>query len=176
MLLLLLQSAFWHWVQVPFFGTLLSRKGGRVDPASHRRAAPPPRRRPPAAAAARSWVRSRASRRPCPILVASSPTRPWPSRSARPCSGTPRRAPLASAGTGADAGQTLMTRHVAPRNVPTVINAVFNDRNFWDGRANNIFNGNNPFGSRDTSASVLVADAAGNLSSQKMALKNASLA
>src|SRR6266849_4687863 len=83
---------------------------------------------------------------------------------------------FAIAGTGANAGKTLMTRHVEPRNVPTVINAVFNDRNFWDGRANNIFNGNNPFGSRDTSASVLVADAAGNLSPQKMALKNASLA
>src|SRR5216683_3233365 len=83
---------------------------------------------------------------------------------------------FAIAGTGGNAGTTLMTRHVEPRNVPTVINAVFNDRNFWDGRANNTFNGNNPFGSRDTSASVLVADAAGNLSPQKMALKNASLA
>jgi cytochrome c peroxidase len=83
---------------------------------------------------------------------------------------------FAIAGTGANAGKTLMTRHVEPRTVPTVVNAVFTDRNFWDGRANNIFNGNSPFGSRDTGASVLVADAAGNLSPQKMALKNASLA
>ncbi|MFD2272955.1 cytochrome c peroxidase [Undibacterium arcticum] len=28
-----------------------------------------------------------------------------------------------------------------PRNTPTVINATFNFRNFWDGRANNMFNG-----------------------------------
>lgn len=39
-------------------------------------------------------------------------------------------------------------RKVEPRQSPTVINAVFNHRNFWDGRANNIFNGLNPFGER----------------------------
>ena len=38
------------------------------------------------------------------------------------------------------------TRRVEPRNTPTMINAVFNFRNFWDGRANNVFNGMNPFG------------------------------
>jgi cytochrome c peroxidase len=41
------------------------------------------------------------------------------------------------------------TRQVEPRNTPTVINAAYNFRNFWDGRANNIFNGRNPFGMRD---------------------------
>jgi cytochrome c peroxidase len=40
-------------------------------------------------------------------------------------------------------------RRVEPRNAPTVINAIFNFRNFWDGRANNSFNGANPFGPRD---------------------------
>lgn len=40
-------------------------------------------------------------------------------------------------------------RRVAPRNAPSTINAVFNFRNFWDGRASNIFNGVNPFGLRD---------------------------
>lgn len=39
-------------------------------------------------------------------------------------------------------------RRVEPRNTPTVINAVFNHRNFWDGRANNHFNGVDPFGRR----------------------------
>ena len=38
-------------------------------------------------------------------------------------------------------GGPLNTRRVEPRNAPTVINAVFNFRNFWDGRANNVFNG-----------------------------------
>ena len=49
------------------------------------------------------------------------------------------------------------TRRVEPRNTPTTINAVFNYRNFWDGRANNVFNGVNPFGFRDTNAGVYVA-------------------
>jgi len=31
------------------------------------------------------------------------------------------------------------TRRVEPRNAPTTINAVFNHRQFWDGRAENIF-------------------------------------
>ncbi|MGI9233743.1 MAG: cytochrome-c peroxidase [Woeseiaceae bacterium] len=39
-------------------------------------------------------------------------------------------------------------RRVEPRNTPTVINSVFNHRNFWDGRANNFFNGNDPHGAR----------------------------
>ena len=41
------------------------------------------------------------------------------------------------------------TRRVEPRNTPTVINAVFNFRLFWDGRANNVFNGGDPFGLRN---------------------------
>ena len=40
-------------------------------------------------------------------------------------------------------------RQVEPRNTPTTINAVFNNRNFWDGRANNTFNGVGVFGMRD---------------------------
>lgn len=46
------------------------------------------------------------------------------------------------------------TRQVEPRNTPSVINAVFNLRNFWDGRAQTIFNGVNPWGKRDTGARV----------------------
>jgi cytochrome c peroxidase len=48
------------------------------------------------------------------------------------------------------------TRRVTPRNTPTNINAVLNMRNFWDGRANFVFNGVTPFGPRDTSAQIWV--------------------
>jgi cytochrome c peroxidase len=40
----------------------------------------------------------------------------------------------------------ISVRQVEPRNAPTTINSVFNFRNFWDGRANNVFNGIDPFG------------------------------
>ncbi|MDQ1473932.1 MAG: hypothetical protein QOJ99_5412, partial [Bryobacterales bacterium] len=76
----------------------------------------------------------------------------------------------------------INTRAVEPRNTPTVINAIFNFRNFWDGRANNIFNGRNPFGMRDPTAgidpvnSVMVADVLGNLSPLKVVIPDASLA
>jgi cytochrome c peroxidase len=40
-------------------------------------------------------------------------------------------------------------RQVEPRNSPTFHNAAFNFRNFWDQRANNLFNGVGPFGLRD---------------------------
>jgi cytochrome c peroxidase len=40
-------------------------------------------------------------------------------------------------------------RQVEPRNTPTTINSALNHRNFWDGRANNMFNGVGPFGMRD---------------------------
>lgn len=49
------------------------------------------------------------------------------------------------------------TRRVEPINAPTAINAVFNFRNTWQGRAQNIFNGVNPFGTRDPNAYVLKA-------------------
>ena len=45
-------------------------------------------------------------------------------------------------------------RRVEPRNTPTMINAMFNNRNFWDSRAQDVFNGVSPFGARDTSAIV----------------------
>jgi cytochrome c peroxidase len=52
----------------------------------------------------------------------------------------------------------LNVRRVEPRHTPTVINAVFNHRQFWDGRAQNVFNGVNPFGARDPHARVFRAD------------------
>lgn len=48
-------------------------------------------------------------------------------------------------------------RQVTGRNSPTMINAVYNDRNFWDGRANRFFNGVNPFGDMDPDARVWLA-------------------
>ncbi|MFM9081044.1 MAG: cytochrome c peroxidase, partial [Opitutaceae bacterium] len=56
----------------------------------------------------------------------------------------------------AHGGKTV--RRVSPRNAPTVINAVYNVRNFWDGRAQNTFNGVNPWGLRDAKARVWRAD------------------
>lgn len=69
----------------------------------------------------------------------------------------------------------INTRRVEPRNTPTVINAVFNHRNFWDGRAHNEFNGVNPFGDSDANARVLKNSLLG-LSAIKISIKNASLA
>lgn len=46
-------------------------------------------------------------------------------------------------------------RRVEPRNTPTTIMAGYNLRNFWDGRANQFFNGVNPFGMLDPTAKVL---------------------
>ncbi|HEY1911973.1 MAG TPA: hypothetical protein VGG73_13690, partial [Vicinamibacterales bacterium] len=46
-------------------------------------------------------------------------------------------------------------RNVEPRNTPTVINAVLNHRNFWDGRGRNEFNGVNPIGRLDPTAQIV---------------------
>jgi cytochrome c peroxidase len=70
----------------------------------------------------------------------------------------------------------LNTRRVEPRNTPTVINAAFNFRNFWDGRANNIFNGVSPFGVRDPDAGVWVVQKDGSVRRERLRLRNASLA
>lgn len=67
-------------------------------------------------------------------------------------------------------------RQVTGRNSPTTINAVFNFRNFWDGRAQNIFNGVNEFGLRDPNAFVLKAKNPDNLLDVRVNLKNSSLA
>ena len=45
-------------------------------------------------------------------------------------------------------------RRTTGRNTPSVINAVFNFRNFWDGRSQNEFNGVDPFGVRSPGAKV----------------------
>lgn len=67
-------------------------------------------------------------------------------------------------------------RRVTPRNTPTIINSVFNFRNFWDGRAQNIFNGVSPFGLRDPDAFVLEARNKRRLRDVKVSINNSSLA
>ncbi len=67
-------------------------------------------------------------------------------------------------------------RRVEPRNAPTMINAIFNHRNFWDGRANNIFNGSSNWGDRDPDAGVWVKQGRRNVAKQRLRLINSSLA
>ncbi|MGE5324171.1 MAG: cytochrome-c peroxidase [Actinomycetota bacterium] len=75
-------------------------------------------------------------------------------------------------------GANVNTRRVTPRNAPSVINAVFNYRNFWDGRAQSSFNGVNPFGAGDPNAFLLQADssAVNGISQIKLLLSESSLA
>ncbi|MEE8311957.1 MAG: cytochrome c peroxidase, partial [Candidatus Binatia bacterium] len=47
------------------------------------------------------------------------------------------------------------TRQVTGRNTPSAVNAVFNFRNFWDGRASFLFNGVDPVGPRNPDARIL---------------------
>jgi cytochrome c peroxidase len=71
----------------------------------------------------------------------------------------------------------INVRQVTERNAPTTINAVYNHRNFWDGRAQNEFNGVNPFGSRDAGAFVLKSPRKQSPPEKvKISLKNSSLA
>ena len=69
-----------------------------------------------------------------------------------------------------------LARKVEPRNTPTTINAIFQFRSFWDGRANNHFNGVNPFGRRDPNARILVRQADGSILPEVLDLENAALA
>jgi cytochrome c peroxidase len=78
-------------------------------------------------------------------------------------------------------GSSLLFRRVEPRNTPTIINAAFNSRQFWDGRANNVFNGIDPFGRRSNLASpaagILVSESVSGLPALvKIEIPNASLA
>jgi len=69
----------------------------------------------------------------------------------------------------------LKVRQVTSRNAPSVINAVFSLRNFWDGRANNVFNAATPFGPADSRANVLVVTGGG-LAPESVRLDASSLA
>jgi cytochrome c peroxidase len=71
------------------------------------------------------------------------------------------------------------TRQVPPRNTPSTINAAFNHRNFWDGRANAVFNGVDPFGRRSNIASPaqgLYKSVDGKMERVQIEISNSSLA
>jgi cytochrome c peroxidase len=70
----------------------------------------------------------------------------------------------------------LNVRRVEPRQTPSVINAVFNHRNFWNGRAQNEFNGVNEWGDRDPAARVFKVMKDDRLAPVQVRLLNASLA
>lgn len=69
----------------------------------------------------------------------------------------------------------IHVRQVTTRNSPSVINAVYNYRNFWDGRASNVFTGATPFGDSDTGLRAL-AYRNGTLQPEAVRIENASLA
>ncbi len=71
--------------------------------------------------------------------------------------------------------KSINVRRTTGRNTPSVVNAVFNFRNFWDGRAQNDCNGANPFGGRDGSTHLVVMKDDGTLSSSLMSMKNSAL-
>jgi cytochrome c peroxidase len=69
----------------------------------------------------------------------------------------------------------INTRKTTGRNTPSVVNAVFNYRNFWDGRAQNECNGANPFGQRDKNSHLVVIKDDGSLSNVLVSMKNSAL-
>ena len=65
-------------------------------------------------------------------------------------------------------------RRVTGRNTPSVINAVFNVRNFWDGRAKDTFSIFTPFGNSDPNGNIVV-EVNGKLQQIKVHIQNSSL-
>ncbi len=72
--------------------------------------------------------------------------------------------------------QGVNTRRAEPRNTPTMINAAFTLQNFWDRRAENIFNGVSVQGAGDYAARVLRADSGDRITAVSVRIDNASLA
>jgi cytochrome c peroxidase len=70
----------------------------------------------------------------------------------------------------------INVRRVEPRNTPTTINAVYNFHNFWDGRANNTFNGVTPGGPGQELGNAVFQVVAGVPTQVLVAIPNASLA
>ncbi|MBZ5532366.1 MAG: hypothetical protein LAO20_13125 [Acidobacteriia bacterium] len=75
----------------------------------------------------------------------------------------------------ANPGARINTRRTTGRNTPSVVNAAFNFRNFWDGRAQNLCNGINPFGAREKNSHLVVVGLDGKLSNALVAMKNSAL-
>ncbi len=69
----------------------------------------------------------------------------------------------------------VRVRQATARNSPSIVNAVFNVRNFWDGRAKNIFTGATPFGDSDPALAAWV-ETDSVLSAERVRLDSASLA
>ncbi|MFN7936264.1 MAG: cytochrome c peroxidase [Bryobacteraceae bacterium] len=69
----------------------------------------------------------------------------------------------------------LQVRRVTVRNSPTIINSVFNVLNFWDGRANQIFDGFTVAGTPDATPGIAVVRN-GTLVREQVRITNASLA
>jgi cytochrome c peroxidase len=91
--------------------------------------------------------------------------------------GTPLADPIFHTTTGPNTNPANNVRQVTGRNAPSVINAVFNFTNFWDGRANNIFNGETPLGPLDRNAGIWIANETNTaLEKTQIAIANASLA
>ncbi|HET8539980.1 MAG TPA: cytochrome c peroxidase [Anaeromyxobacter sp.] len=68
-------------------------------------------------------------------------------------------------------------RQATGLNAPPSVNAVFNHRNFYNGRAQPEFNGVNPWGTRDSAARIwYVFNAAGDIAQSTARIQNGSLA
>ena len=65
-------------------------------------------------------------------------------------------------------------RQVTGKNTPSTINAVFNHRQFFNGRAQPEFNGINPFGNRDSTARVWMVGSSGSPAQIDIHITNAS--
>ena len=76
---------------------------------------------------------------------------------------------------GTSAVRGLNVRQVGSRNTPSVINAVYNVRNFWDGRASRLFTGQTSFGASDLGLNAVVLRN-GQLVREAVSINNASLA
>ena len=73
------------------------------------------------------------------------------------------------------ASAVLNLRQAGDRNAPSVLNAVYYFRNFWDGRASDTFTGATPFGLSDTRAAHPFS-AGGSLKAEPLRLDKSSLA
>jgi len=70
-----------------------------------------------------------------------------------------------------------LNRQVTGRNTPSQFQAAVNIHNFWDGRANNIFNGSSPGGTADANAGIwLPGKRRGPLAKVRVAIEPASQA
>src|SRR5205085_4065580 len=67
-------------------------------------------------------------------------------------------------------------RQVTGRNAPSAVNAVFSFRSFWDGRAQNVFNGVNPKGLGDPAARVGQVNASGGIDRVGVSIAGSALA